>query len=266
MSLVFAAVTAHPPALIPAIGKEAGLAALAQTKAALERLEQELYLVKPEMLLIISPHEGLFQDAFVVNAHTAYRSNFEEFGDLATKVTWKGTPDTASKISHVANNETSLPVRLVSEEKLSHGASVPLFYLTAHNPDIKVLPIGFSALPPDQHLAFGELLKDVIMRSDKRIAVVASGDLSHCLSEDAPAGYNPAGEAFDNGLISALERFDVDSISGVDPAAVAAVQECGYRSLLILLGIIRRINCRFETYAYEHPFGVGYLTGNFVLS
>ena len=64
MSLVFAAVTPHPPILIPTIGK-AELATIANTKEAMEKLEQEFYLAKPNVVLIISPHSSIFPDALL---------------------------------------------------------------------------------------------------------------------------------------------------------------------------------------------------------
>ena len=39
--------------------------------------------------------------------------------------------------------------------------------------------------------------------------------------------------------------------------------ECGYRSILILLGIFHELNYRIEVLSYEGPFGVGYLVANF---
>ena len=89
MSLVFAAITPHPPLLIPAIGKQA-IKKLAKTKAALERLEEELYLAKPDVLIILSSHARTISDAFTINYCTEYVTDLREFGDLATKVTFRG--------------------------------------------------------------------------------------------------------------------------------------------------------------------------------
>jgi AmmeMemoRadiSam system protein B len=253
MSLVFAAMTPHPPILIPAIGKEQ-IAALAKTASAMERLEQELYVSKPQVIMIISPHGSLFGNAFAVNAHTNFTTLFEEFGDLATKKTWNGAPELAARISSAAKKR-DLPVQLVSADRLDHGASVPLFYLTNHLPDMKILPMGYSGLSVDRHIQYGELLKDVIMAEDRRIAVIASGDLSH----------TPASASFDKELIELLEVRNTAGILQLGDDRAASAAECGYRSLLIALGILKNMNCVFKTYSYEAPFGVGYLVGNFVL-
>jgi len=39
--------------------------------------------------------------------------------------------------------------------------------------------------------------------------------------------------------------------------------ECGFRSILIILGILNQLDCKFDALSYEGPFGVGYLTANF---
>ncbi|MBH41249.1 MAG: AmmeMemoRadiSam system protein B [Candidatus Magasanikbacteria bacterium] len=265
MSLVFAAITPHSPLLIPGIGKEQTEEPLQKTREALKTLEQEMYTTKPDTIVIISPHEGLFDDTFIINAHTHFSSSYETFADFNTQESWKGDPDLAAKISHVSNKSEDIPVRLISEEKLSHGSSVPLHFLTAHNKDVRILPIGFSNLSPEKHIALGVMLKDIIMNHEKKIAVIASGDLSHTLSDVSPSGFNAQGATFDETLIRLLEENNIEKIIAMDPETITLAKECGYRSLLILLGIIKNMKHTFTKHAYEHPFGIGYLTSNFVL-
>ena len=114
MALVFAGITPHPPALIPAIGKETGLMQLAKTKTALEQLEQDLYLAKTQVLIVLSPHEGRYDDAFVVNGHTTFKTSFEDFGAAVTSDTLRGSPDLAAKIGH-AGREEAFDIRVISE-------------------------------------------------------------------------------------------------------------------------------------------------------
>jgi len=40
------------------------------------------------------------------------------------------------------------------------------------------------------------MIAEKISETNKRVAVIASGDLSHALITSAPAGYNPAGPEF----------------------------------------------------------------------
>lgn len=261
--LVFAAITPHPPLLIPNIGKEE-TKKVEKTRLAYEKLEQDLYLAKPDIIFIISPHGSYFSDAFTVNAHTNFITNFKEFGDLETKKEWNGDPKIASDIDCL-QNKIDMPIRMISQEELDHGSAVPLFFITEHLPNIKILPIGYSELSSKKHLDFGYMLKDIIMNTDKRIAVIASGDLSHGLSEDDPAGFTPVGKEFDTKLIELLETRNTAGIINLDEKFVEEAAQCGYRSILILLGVIKNMDYQFKNYSYEAPFGVGYLVGNFVL-
>jgi len=263
MSLVFASIVPHPPLLIPNIGKEE-IKKVEDTKKAMEKLEEELYIAKPDVILVISPHTGLFSDAFTVNAHTNFISDFEQFGDFGTKVSWSGAEQVAATVGRMSKDQ-HLPVQLIGEEKLDHGVAVPLFYLTKHLLNVKILPLGYSSLDVKTHLKFGELLKEVIMESDKRIAVVASGDLSHGLTTDAPAGFSKVGAEFDAKLIELLETRNTVGITNMDEKFVEEAAECGYRSFLILLGILKNMDYTFKNLSYEGPFGVGYLVGNFVI-
>ncbi len=262
MSLCFAAITPHPLLLIPNIGKDK-IGQVEQTKKAMEQLEQDIYLAKIELIIIISPHGGLFEDTFVVNAHNNLHSSFDKFGDLVTKKEWKGAPNMAASLSHESHLK-NVPLRLVSNEQLDHGASVPLYYLTAHMPDVKVLPVGFSHLDANSHIVFGELLKDIILEQDKRVAVIASGDLSHRISDISPDGYSEYGQQFDNLLLKLLESKDTNGIINMDPNLVEEASQCSWRSILILLGIIQYMDYEFKKYSYEAPHGIGYLVGNFV--
>lgn len=260
MTLVFAAITPHPPVLLPTTDKKARVK-LAATESALSQLEQELYLARPQVVIIISPHTSFFAEAFSINAHNVFSSHFEEFGDVQTKETWHGDPDLAAMIAHNRNHD--VPIQLVSEEVLDHGASIPLYFLTRQLRKTKILPIGFSQLSTKDHLDFGECIKEAIMNSGKRVAVIASGDLSHTLSSDSPGGYNPQGKQFDETIQKLLFSKNTVGITQLDPHMVKGAEECGYRSILILLGALKNTDYSFKTLTYEAPFGVGYLTGVF---
>lgn len=263
MSLVFAAITPHPPLLIPAIGKD-NLKKINKSKRALEKLEEELYLSKPDIILTISPHGTIFSDAFSINLCSEFKTDLRDFGDLTTNLTFKGEMNLPNVIRE-ASKIKKYPTTMISEPTLDHGVAVPLYYLTAHLPNISLLPIGFSGADWKTHVDFGYLLKEEIMHTTKRVAVIASGDLSHALTTDAPAGFNPKGREFDAKIQELLAARNTTGMLQLDPQFVESAAECGFRSILILMGILRNVNYTYEAHAYEGPFGVGYLTANFVL-
>ncbi len=259
--LVFSAITPHPPILIPTIGKE-NLEQINATVEAMKKLEEKLIAAKPDLIIVISPHGPLAADAFTINVSSRYESNFGDFGDFATKLNWKTDLKFIAKIKS-SLTAAEIPLAVFKEPKLDHGVTVPLFYLTPQLLKVKVIPLGYSLLDLPTHLALGQRLKQEIDASKLRIAVVASGDMSHRLTEDAPAGYHEQGQKFDDKLISLLEQKDLNGILNLDPTLIEEAGECGLRSVMILLGVLKDIDYQPEKLSYEGPFGVGYLVMNF---
>lgn len=262
--LTFASIVPHPPILIPSIGKE-NLDKIEKTRNAMKELEKDLYTGKPDTIIVISSHASLFKDAFCVYSSPEFESNFEQFGDLVTKSKWQGDNVLASKLVEVAR-ENGIKTQVISEKKLDHGVSVPLYYLASHLPDVKIIPIGYSEMDNKKHLEFGKIIKEVVMKSNERVAILASGDLSHGLTTEAPAGFSKVGQEFDQKIIELLETRNTTGIVNLEKDFVDEAAECGFRSLLVLLGILKNINYTFKNYSYEGPFGVGYLVGNFQLN
>ncbi len=263
MSLAFAAIVPHPPLLIPSIGKEA-IKKIDKTKRAMEKLEEDLYLSHPDVIIIFSPHSRLLKDSFTVNVSPEYQSDLREFGDLSTKLKVKGELNLMSQLRKSAE-ENKISTSMITENILDHGLTVPLFYLTPHLPNVTILPIGFCEADAKTHLDFGSLLKEQIMNSTKRVAVLASGDLSHALTTDAPAGFNPAGPEFDAKIQQLLATQNTTGFLQLDQEMVKNSAECGFRTFLMLMGVLRGVHYTYQSYAYEAPFGVGYLTANFAI-
>lgn len=264
MSLVFAAIAPHPPILIPAIGRD-HLKKIRATQEALEKMEEDLYVAKPETIVIISPHGNLLPDAFSLNLNPSYRVDLKEFGDLTTTAEYRCDMDLSLQITEAAKLK-HLPLVLQTDPILDYGSAVPLSYLARHLAEIKIIPLGYALLNAKTHLDFGYLIKEEIMKTNRRVAVIASGDLSHALTSEAPAGFSPEGKKFDEALMENLKNRNTAALLNLDPRFCEAAAECGLRSFLILLGVLQRVNYDLKILSYEGPFGVGYLTAEFALS
>lgn len=263
MSLVFSAIVPHPPILIPRIGKD-NISRLKKTISAYAKLKTELEKKQATVLIIISPHGPQAHDFFILNYSLGYQSDFGEFSDLSTKQKWKSEMVLSYRIR--AALETKMPFQMISEAKLDYGISVPLFMLLEPNSKSTIVPIIYSGLSNKKHYKFGEILASEIKRSSEKIAVIASGDLSHALSKESPAGYSPRGNKFDNKLIELLSLGNDQGIINLDAGLTEDAQECGLRSILILLGVMSKTKKTPHVLSYEAPFGVGYLTMNFTIS
>ena len=259
MSIIFSAIVPHPPVLIPTIGKE-NITRLEKTVTAYEKLEKELRAQKPDTILIISPHGNILENAFTLNFSSEYTANFEEFGDFSTKLSLGSDIGLIYKIRE--SLETTTQVQMISEPNLDHGSSVPLYYLTKNLPEIKIIPLNYSQLDLNKHFELGRLIKEELLLSRERIAIIASGDLSHCLTKDAPGGYSPKGKKFDKKLIELLSKDKAKDILEIDEDLINEAAECGLRSIIIMLGIIDGFKYAPVLLSYEAPFGVGYLVMN----
>ena len=277
MTLVFSSICPHPPLLIPTIGGPE-LEKISSTVKALEKLNKEFVQAKPETVVVISPHAPTLPQAFGIAKPKVLSGNFGQFGDFGTELSFKTDQELIRDILDDAKKE-KMPVEALDYPDLDHGTLVPLYYITKKAPKLKLVVISFTQLDLKTHFQFGQMLHKTIKHADERIAVVASGDLSHRLTFDAPVGYSPRGKEFDEKLIDLLKKKDVKGILNLDPKLIEEAGECGLRSIIVLLGILDKIDyknlafgknldSRFarikpEILSYEGPFGVGYLVANF---
>lgn len=262
MPISFAAIVPHPPLLIPSIGKE-NLARLKETEQAMKKLEEDLYSSQADTILIISPHGQIQPDAFTMNLNPEFHGKFEEFGDFATKINLGGDIGLAYRIRE--RLETRAPLQLISNPDLDHGCSVPLYLLTKNLPNIKIIPLYSSGLDLAAHFKLGQLFKRELLVNKNRVAIIASGDLSHRITKDAPAGYSPKGKKFDQKIIDYLTHNKIKDIFKMDHHFIEDADECGLKSIIILLGILDGMDYQPQKLSYEAPFGVGYLVMNFKL-
>ena len=265
MPLVFAAISPHPPVLIPQIGKD-NLAKLEKTKAALEKLETELYARKPDSLVVISPHAKTAAKDFTINLAPDYTVHFQEFGDFGIELKFRSDYLAIQQIRAGDEGQRGLPFVLSSTVEIDHGFGVPLHYLTTHLKQLPIIPISSATSDLAAHFAFGKFLHEQLSRIDKRFAIIASADLSHRLTKDAPGGLSKRGVEFDKKVLTLVKKNDLAGLLKLDPKLAAEAGECGLRPIAILLGILEGMNVTAEALSYEGPFGVGYLVANFKFS
>jgi len=164
---------------------------------------------------------------------------------------------------------------IISSPHPDWGFNVPLHFLTSPRgepsgrahlsppPPIKTFLTDFES--PQVHFERGkEIIKN--LPENKRIAWVASGDMSHRLKEDGPYGLHPSGPKFDQEFIRLLKAKDVQGILNLSPILTEEAGECGLRSFCMLLGVISALkaNWKPKVLSYEAPFGVGYLVARLI--
>ena len=189
MPLVFSAIAPHPKKNSKP----------QKTIDALKKLEGELYMAKPNTIFIISPHSPTSPKSFSINLSS-------DFNNSETKQNYHCDIETISKIKEMSDHEfQEIPVNVITEPKLDHGVCIPLNYLTKHLPETKIIPISFCDLGHEAHIEFGKLLQKAAQLSNKRIAIIASGNLSHVASTHQ-------GETFDQTIKKLLAEKEFKSI------------------------------------------------------
>lgn len=178
----------------------------------------------------------------------------------------KGTISNMESLKEVFDEKQPEKI-IISSPHTDWGFNVPLFFLAGgFEGDVEDILTGMEE--PVFYFEKGKQKYGSIADTNERIALIASGDLSHRLKEDGPYGYHPDGERFDDELISSLEKGDIENILSLHQKFPEA-GECGLRSFSFLLGVLdaHRNNVKkdpgTDIMSYENPFGVGYLVVNF---
>ena len=168
--------------------------------------------------------------------------------------------------------ETNPDKIIISAPHPDWGFEVPLFFL-AKNFQRRIKKVLIGSESPQFYFEKGTKFpisnfqfSNKSQVPNSKIAFIASGDLSHCLKEDGPYGFNPDGPKFDKALMEFLKKKDIENFLKLDEKYPEA-GECGLRSFSFLLGILEeaKINWQPKILSYEAPFGVGYLVANFKL-
>lgn len=266
MSLNFAAISPHAPILIPEIGKDDQVK-VSSTTLALRKLAHIFGEAEIETLIVISPHGLIYPDRFNVCAMEKMFGTFAEFGEPNLTFNYSNDLELVDEIAQATTKE-NIPVVGYDNRgeffEMDHGIMVPLYYLQREKEmGLKILPIAYSGLSRAEHFAFGQTLGSVAKKYAGRVGILASGDLSHRLISGAPESNPEAGQDFDEQIISDLEKHNVQDILLYENEFIEDAGECGYRSILILLGALDQMNVTPQKLSYEGPFGVGYTVTNY---
>jgi MEMO1 family protein len=261
-SLVFAGIAPHPPIMVPEVGRDA-IAEVSDSIGAMADLTERVIASGAETIVIISPHAPLEPSAFVAYDGPQLYADFANFRAPTATVHAALDDELLNEITRAAAAE-SLVVMKIQGYDLDHGTAVPLYFLQHNGWQGKVVALGYSFLSNEDHIRFGHCIRRAIEKLGRPVAFIASGDLSHRLKPDAPAGFNANAHYFDEEIVDAIHRGHTRRIIEVDQEMRRQAGECGYRSILAALGVAEESVPCCEVISYEAPFGVGYLVAQLV--
>jgi AmmeMemoRadiSam system protein A/AmmeMemoRadiSam system protein B len=243
--------------MVPEVGREA-IAEVRSSIDAMAELTQRVIASGAESVVMISPHAPLEASAFVAYEGPQLNGDFAMFRAPAATVQADLDDELLTEITRAAANQNLRTIRIKGYD-LDHGTAVPLYFLQRNGWHGRVVALGYSFLSNDEHIRFGNSIRRAIEKVGRNAAFIASGDLSHRLKLDAPAGYNPHAHLFDEEVVDAIYRSSTSRIINIDQESRRLAGECGYRSILVALGVAEGSDAACEVISYEAPFGVGYL-------
>jgi AmmeMemoRadiSam system protein B len=233
-AIVFSGIAPHPPIMVPEVGREA-IEEVRGSIDAMAEFTQRVIDAGAETVVIISPHAPLDARAFVAYHTPKLHGDFANFRAPAAQVEFSLDEELLQAITETAAREQYEVIGLPDYD-LDHGIAVPLYFLDRNGWRGRVVALGYSFLSNEDHVKFGTCIRRSCDELGKPAAFVASGDLSHRLKPDAPAGYDPAAYRFDEEVVAALQENSARRIIAIDQDLRRTAGECGYRSMLVALG------------------------------
>lgn len=258
MGIQAAMMVPHPPLIIPEIGR-GGEAEIQNTITAYHAAARWASTYHPETIILVSPHQVMYEDYFHISPGERARGDFGQFqaGKVAMEIAYD--TELVEEICRIAD-EAGIPAGTMGERerKLDHGTMVPLYFINQYNTDYKLVRIGLSGLPLSKHYELGQCIRSAAEKLGRKAVVVASGDLSHRLKEDGPYGYKEEGPEYDRKIMNVMERAAFGELLDFSEEFLNAAGECGHRSFVIMAGTLDQTTVKAEKLSYEGPFGVGY--------
>lgn len=258
MSILAGFMLPHPPLIVPEVGRGEEKK-IQKTVDSYEEAARRIAALKPDTIVVLSPHQTIYADYFHISPGEKARGDFGNFRAKSVKFEVFYDETFVATLCRTAQ-ERDLPAGTLGEreKKLDHGTMVPLFFLGRFLDDCRIVRIGLSGLPLARHYELGECIRETAGKLGRRCVVVASGDLSHRLKEDGPYGYQAEGPQYDERIMEVMGAGNFAELFDFSEKFCDKAGECGHRSFVILAGTFDRTQVKAERLSYEGPFGVGY--------
>ncbi|NOW02836.1 AmmeMemoRadiSam system protein A [Clostridium beijerinckii] len=255
----------HPPIIIPDIGKGEEKK-IEETSLACNKIGREVADIKPDTIIIITPHATMFSDAISISDEERISGDLSQFRCTNIKMDIPIDKEFNVKLGTACHVE-GIPSVLADSEllrrynvnyELDHGSIVPLYFINKYYNDYKLVHITYSMIGDINLYKFGMEIKNVAEKLNRKAVIIASGDLSHKLKDEGPYSYSPYGELFDKALLGNLEKGDVLGAFNMNKTMISEAGQCGLNSVYILLGAMEGKEIKGQLLSYQGTFGVGY--------
>ncbi len=257
MSQLSVLIMCHAPIVIPEIAGDR-FDEISQTTNAMSEMAQKVLSDKPDVLVVVSPHAPRPRNEFGVYDGEELLGNFGQFGFRNISMKFKNAKDEMMSLKEMCM-KNGIEISSIGNKTLDHGSMVPLWFMKEAGWSGRTMVLSFSMYPnSDSNIRLGKTISDAAKASGKNWVLLASGDMSHRLIEDAPAGFHPKAKEVDRWVVDHMKKKDLLGAISVDPNLKELAAEDVIDSLEVAKGALSDLN-GFEFCSYEGPFGVGYM-------
>jgi MEMO1 family protein len=264
VGLSYGCVVPHSPNLVPEVGGSRAAEAMLTREGMTELgiiIGEERQI---KNCVIVSPHSPFLPEAFGVWEGERLKGSMERFQAPDVTLQLDVSTELAEAIVDVAGR-MELPVgRLRADWELDRGVTVPATYLLRTD-QVRVVPVAISMLGWDEHWLFGTAIAKAAAQIAGETVIVASSNLSHRVTPDAPHGYSSSGADFDGLVRDAFLNHRLRDLLDIRQDLCREASECGFAPLLVLGGAFDGQSVRGRVISYEAPFGIGYLVADVTL-
>ncbi len=252
----------HPPIAVPEVGGDR-IEQIEATEHSFAEAGRDIKDYDPETIIVISPHNVMYRDAFFITKGEGGDGNLAAFGAPEPNVHFRYDTELCEEIVRLCN-EKDTPVVYSDEESetLDHGTFVPLYFINREYgmplPPFRIVRMSPSLLPDDVLTDMGYIIERAIAHTGRRAVIIASGDLSHKLKDDGPYGFIKEGPEFDRAVTDVFKSGKLEDLKKIDKRVNELSANCGYPGFVMLAGALSDYRITPHFLSYEGTFGVGY--------
>lgn len=264
MSVICSVMVPHPPMIVPEVGKGSEKTVTETADSYMSAMD---FIVQhdPDTVVIASPHSVMYSDYFHISPGASAEGSFAQFGAPQVRMKVSYDEELVSALCAIAD-EDDFPAGVDGERDpyLDHGTMVPLYFLnksyekSGREMKCKIVRVGLSGLSFSDHYKLGEMIAKASDKLGRKVAFIASGDLSHKLKEDGPYGFAKEGPVYDGKIMDVMGRAAFGDLLKFDPVLCDKAAECGHRSFIIMAGALDKREVRAQRFSHEDITGVGY--------
>ena len=252
----------HPPIAVPEVGGSE-IKKIEATEEAFAAASKDIAEYDPETIVVISPHNVFYRDAFYIAKGSSGYGNLAKFGAPEPNDKYTYDEELSEEIVRLCD-ESGISVAYSQEgaDVVDHGTVVPLYFINreygSNIPPYRIVRIAPSLLSDDALYNMGYLIERAIAHVGRRAVIIASGDLSHKLKEDGPYGFIKEGPEFDKAVTDVMKSGKLEDFTKIDKTVNDLSANCGYPGFVMLAGALKEYKITPDFLSYEGTFGVGY--------